>query len=239
MKEVKILVKRLIDGICTRELAISDVKSIIEESSVSKIYKIYLLDLIGGITDDVGVLHELCNYYGSIRHKCVGLFEKVSSDIFLDSTCGNSLFSNLLKEDILGLYENIILPKRSTSGSAGYDFVTPVNIVLNPGESVLVPTGIRACMLENWVLNVYPRSGLGTKYRIQLDNTVGVIDSDYYFSDNEGHIMIKITNDSKEGKTLNLGAGERFCQGVFMEYGVIFGDDVTTVRNGGFGSTSK
>ena len=62
------------------------------------------------------------------------------------------------------------------------------------------------------MLKCYPRSGLGFKYRLQLNNTVGINDSDYYGSDNEGHIFAKITNDSKEGKTVELAAGPDLCR---------------------------
>ena len=123
-------------------------------------------------------------------------------------------------------------------GSAGYDFVIPFNVVIKPGYTCLVLTGIRCKMDEGWVLNIYPRSGLGFKYRCQLDNTVGIIDQDYYYSSNMGHIMIKITNDGKEGKTLNIKAGERMCQGIFEEFGITKDDEVSTIRDGGFGSTS-
>ena len=98
---------------------------------------------------------------------------------------------------------------------------------------------IRARMEENWVLKLYPRSGLGFKYRLQLNNTVGIIDSDYYYSDNEGHIFAKITNDSNEGKSVTIDAGTGFMQGIFLEYGITEDDDATAVRNGGFGSTTK
>ena len=85
---------------------------------------------------------------------------------------------------------------------------------------------------------LFPRSGLGFKYRLQLNNTVGIIDSDYFYSDNEGHIFAKITNDSKEGKTVVLKAGEGFMQGIFLEYGITVDDETTEKRNGGFGSTT-
>ena len=89
------------------------------------------------------------------------------------------------------------------------------------------------------MLHLYPRSGLGFKYRLQLNNTVGIIDSDYYNSDNEGHIFAKITNDSNEGKTLELKAGEGFMQGIFLEYGITQDDEADGVRTGGFGSTGR
>ena len=68
---------------------------------------------------------------------------------------------------------------------------------------------------------------------------MGIIDSDYYYSDNEGHIFAKITNDSNEDKTVELKAGNGFMQGIFVEYGITVDDNVQTVRNGGFGSTTK
>ena len=89
------------------------------------------------------------------------------------------------------------------------------------------------------MLKIYPRSGLGFKFRLQLNNTVGIIDSDYFYSDNEGHIFIKITNDSNEGKTVQVKAGTGFAQGIFLEYGITVDDDATAVRNGGFGSTTE
>ena len=114
-----------------------------------------------------------------------------------------------------------------------------MQIELKPNETIKIPTGIRVEILEDWVLKLYPRSGLGFKYRLQLNNTVGIIDSDYYYSDNEGHIFAKITNDSNENRTVNINAGEGFMQGIFIQYGITLDDDVTELRNGGFGSTTK
>lgn len=129
------------------------------------------------------------------------------------------------------------MPERATVGSAGYDFYSPLDFVLEPGQTIKIPTGIRAKIEDGWVLMIFPRSGLGFKFRIQLNNTVGIIDSDYYGSDNEGHIFIKITNDSNEGKTLSLKKGDGFAQGVFLPYGVTSDDEAAALRNGGFGST--
>ena len=140
--------------------------------------------------------------------------------------------------EVQNIYENIRLPKRATAGSAGYDFFSPLSFELKPGETIKIPTGIRAEMECGWVLKLYPRSGLGFKYRLQLNNTVGIIDSDYFYSDNEGHIFIKITNASNEGKTVQVEAGTGFAQGIFLEYGITMDDDVEAVRNGGFGSTT-
>ena len=143
-------------------------------------------------------------------------------------------------------YDSIMLPKRATSGSAGYDFFSPFGFDLYPGESIVIPTGIRCEMNSNWVLMEFPRSGLGFKYGLSMANTIPVIDSDYFHSDNEGHILVKLVNDSCIAHDLghNDGAvefdvGKAFCQGIFLQYGVTIDDDVETVRNGGFGSTDN
>ena len=143
------------------------------------------------------------------------------------------------KEIIYDIYNELKLPRRATKGSAGYDFYTPIDVYLQPGETIKIPTGIRCEMNERWVLMLYPRSGLGFKYRLQLNNTVGVIDSDYFYSDNEGHIFIKLTNDSNEGKIVDVKKGQGIAQGIFMQYGIVEDDDVSELRNGGFGSTTR
>lgn len=129
------------------------------------------------------------------------------------------------------------LPTRATSGSAGYDFHSTVGFVLNPGESITIPSGIRCSIAPGWALFMLPKSGLGFKFRLQLDNTIGLVDADYYFSENEGHIMIKVTNDSKTGKVVSIKEGDKLCQGVFLPYGITIDDHADGIRNGGFGST--
>lgn len=140
--------------------------------------------------------------------------------------------------DIETVYDSITIPKRATTGSAGYDFATPLGFSLHPQETILVPTGIRCLMRPETVLLLLPRSSMGFKYRMQLDNTVGVIDSDYYNADNEGHIMIKVTNDSKQDAVLSLNAGDNFAQGIFLQYGIACEEEVISSRVGGFGSTN-
>lgn len=169
--------------------------------------------------------------------KRIAKFEKVSIEQFREGW--TDAFGEVDETELREIYEAVRLPKRATAGSAGYDFFAPVRISLAPGETVKIPTGIRVWMEPEWVLKCYPRSGLGFKFRLQLNNTVGIIDSDYYYSDNEGHIFAKITNDSNEGKILEVKAGDGFMQGIFVEYGITLDDDVTEVRNGGFGSTTK
>ncbi len=136
-------------------------------------------------------------------------------------------------------YDEIRLPKRGTSGSAGYDFFSPIAFTLQPGEFICLPTGIRTQIDDGWVLVLAPRSGQGFKYRLQLYNTLGVIDSDYFSAANEGHIMIKIVNANTEGKTLTVEKGTAFAQGIFLPYGITVDDEAEAKRTGGFGSTDR
>ena len=129
------------------------------------------------------------------------------------------------------------LPCRATTGSAGYDFVCPVEVTMRPGDTAVIPTGIRCFMEPGWVLLNCPRSSLGRKHGIRLANTVGVIDSDYVHADNEGHILVMLVNGGDHEVTLRLG--ERFCQGIFLPYGLADEAEVTGERSGGFGSTGK
>ena len=131
----------------------------------------------------------------------------------------------------------IPLPARATAGSAGYDFICPADITLQPGEAVTIPTGIRCEMQPGWVLMIFPRSGLGFKHQVRLANTVGVIDSDYFHAANEGHIMVRIVNGGNHA--VSIAKGERFCQGVFLPHGLAEEDEVLADREGGFGSTGK
>jgi len=169
--------------------------------------------------------------------KRIAKFSKVSFCQF--ETDFTKAFPNYKGNDIKDIYDTIKLPKRGTIGSAGYDFFTPISFTLSPGETILIPTGIRCKIDEDWVLKLYPRSGHGFKFRLQLNNTVGIIDSDYYNAKNEGHIMARITNDTNENKVFAIENGKGFMQGVFVEYGITVDDEADGVRVGGFGSTEK
>lgn len=182
-----------------------------------------------------------------IRMKSIAFFEKVTFKQFFKDwmTVFGDRYRNFPPEEaesmVRSVYDNIRLPKRATGGSAGYDFFAPVDITIRKGEALVIPTGIRAWMTPKWVLQIFPRSGLGFKYGMRLMNTVGIIDSDYYMADNEGHIMIKITNDCS---VFNQGAveipkGKGIAQGVFTKVGFAAEDEVCDKRTGGFGSTDK
>ncbi len=171
--------------------------------------------------------------------KTVNKFFKVSVEQYIKD------FLKLFPSESIGetamieeVYETIKLPKRSTSGSAGYDFFTPVDIHLEPNESITIPTGIKCQIEDRWFLSLYPRSGLGFKYQLHLATSVSIIDSDYYNNENnEGHIMAKLVNDGD--KTVNIEKGSAFMQSVFLPYGITDDDNADGERKGGMGSTDK
>ncbi|WP_462427224.1 nucleotide modification associated domain-containing protein [Fusobacterium varium] len=149
---------------------------------------------------------------------------------------------NQFKKDFKGLevdYEDIKLPKRSTKLSAGYDIFSPVKIELEPGQDIKLPTGLRAYMRETEYLEAVPRSGQGFKYYLRLANTVGIIDADYRFSDNEGHFYVKLRNEGN--KKVVIEKGIAMFQVIFKTYLLADGDSTQNgeIRNGGFGSSSK
>lgn len=161
--------------------------------------------------------------------KRVAKFEKVSFEQF----CKDVKEFECVKS----IYDDLSLPTRATKHSAGYDFFLPYDVTFKPGETLLIPTGIRVRIDCNWVLKIYPRSSLGFKYMLALNNTVGIIDADYYNAKNEGHIFIKLTNHSNQ--ELCLLKGSAFVQGIFVEYGITVDDEAGADRTGGFGSTDK
>ena len=171
----------------------------------------------------------------------IAQFEKVSFEQFLSDfidTFEKFEYSKPSNIDLLKqIWNNIKLPKRSTANSAGYDFITPIDFELNPGEEIKIPTGIRCKIDSDWVLTIHPRSSLGFKYQIGLANTTGIIDADYYNSDNEGHIMVKLIN--RGNKKFSANKGDKIVQGIFLPYGITVDDNSEGVRNGGFGSTGR
>lgn len=168
----------------------------------------------------------------------IAKFEKVSWEQFCKDWVDTfPSIGSVDEKRIKQIYCRIDTPKRATKGSAGYDFYAPITFSLQPGETIKIPTGIRCKMNEGWVLKCYPRSGLGFKYRCRLSNVVGIVDEDYFYSDNEGHIFLKLVNEGDKPMTVHEGDG--FAQGIFVQYGITEDDDVTDERNGGFGSTTK
>lgn len=166
-------------------------------------------------------------------------FEKISEAQFFKDFAEYISDEALDTRDALTVYNTIKLPQRATKGSAGYDIFAPYDIEIPPKGTVKIPTGIRVYLDDDKFLAVYPRSGLGFKYKMQLYNSIAVIDSDYIFSDNEGHIWCKFYNDSPDGKTITIKQGEGMCQGIIQQFFKVEDDETDGIRNGGMGSTIK
>lgn len=174
----------------------------------------------------------------------VAQFEKVSEEVYYKACTENvEVMTHIQGVGVVGTdkYLSLLeLPRRSTKGSAGYDFFLPYNLVIGAGETVTIPTGIKVKMAEGYVLMFYPRSSLGYKYKMTLDNTVGVVDCDYYGNEsNEGHITVKMTNHSDNA--CFIPKGQAYCQAVFHRYYLTDDDSLTekAERVGGYGSTNN
>lgn len=170
-------------------------------------------------------------------------FEKVSYEQFEKDVIENMI--DIMGHDIINkdciqdFYDNIHLPKRATRDSAGYDFFFPFPQRALQSESVMhIPTGVKCKIPEGWWLGIFPKSSLGINYRVQMDDTIAVIDGDYYnCAKNEGHICVKLANNDRYNRILRIDSGESYCQGIFLPYGIILEDNETAVRTGGLGST--
>ena len=201
-------------------------------------------------------------------------FEKVSLKQFIQDCAGFCTNEYALEQ----AYYQIKLPEAKTLDSAGFDFYAPFHIDIYSDSKVRIPTGIRwICEDEELVqygtrfgfyLQLVPRSSLGCKYRLQLSNTVGIIDADYWKSDNGGHILVDIyrpsmlevvtswyTNDENgilnmvsfpkrghdafDNEVLTIEAGSAFVQGIIQPYVKLPEYTRKEVRNGGFGSTDE
>lgn len=168
----------------------------------------------------------------------IAKFEKVSFEQFAEDW--RNTIGDISDDELLEIYNNIKLPRRATVSSAGYDFFLPANVVIGMNGWVNLPTGIKCQIDEGWVLQMYPRSGHGFKYGLHLANTVGIIDGDYYGNiSNEGHIFVKLVNDSMISDDITLNGGTAFCQGVFVRFGMTVDDETSKLRTGGFGSTER
>lgn len=169
----------------------------------------------------------------------IATFHKVSIDRYMIDTELQHELSDYLK-----IHEEIQLPHRGTEGSAGHDFYAPEDYILNPGDEVTIYTGVRVEFYSpHWALMLYPRSGMSHATGVRLANTTAIIDADYFYSDNEGHIIVRLCMPEyigkKKNEPLHIKKGDRFCQGVFLPYGITTNDNdfPKKTRNGGFGST--
>ena len=145
-------------------------------------------------------------------------------------------FFEVVKDEFKKNAGEIKLPTRASEHSAGYDFYSPIDVIIEPNESVLIFTDVKAHMYYDNVLMLFVRSSMG-KYPVVIANGTGIIDSDYYGNpDNDGNIGFRLLN---LGNTpYEIKVGDRIGQGVFVKYGITKDDSVTTTRQGGFGSTN-
>ena len=163
-------------------------------------------------------------------------FEKVKKEAYVEAVYN-------LEDDSIGAfeyradcYDDIKLPVRATEGSAGYDFFAPYDLHCFKDTWYTIPLGIKFITdRKDIVLLCLPRSGLGFKYKFILSNTCGVIDSDYQYAKNDGHIMVKF----KVSQDLDIKKGQAILQGLFTTYLTVDDDKVEEKRVGGFGSTSS
>lgn len=123
------------------------------------------------------------------------------------------------------------MPSRATSGSAGYDFRSPVNIVIHPNETIVINTGVRVFMETNEVLLLYPRSSVAINKDLILKNSVAVIDSDFH-----DEIQIPITNVGKSIRYINRK--DKIAQGIFQKFFTV-NDMPQQKRSGGIGSSGS
>ena len=145
-------------------------------------------------------------------------------------------FKQFAKDVSEGDYDGILLPVRKTKRSAGYDFISFLDITIKPGEVVKMPTGIKIMLEDDEFLGIFVRSSMGFKYNVRMCNQVGIIDSDYYNNiDNEGHIWIKLQNHGDSDYVIKKG--DAFAQGIIMKYLVCDDDNSFGDRVGGIGST--
>jgi len=147
-------------------------------------------------------------------------------------------FKQFAKDLSEGDYNSILLPVRKTKRSAGYDFISFLDITIKPGEVAKIPTGIKISLEDDEFLGIFVRSSMGFKYNVRMCNQVGIIDSDYYNNiDNEGHIWIKLQNHGD--KDYIIKKGDAFAQGIIMKYLVCDDDNSLGDRIGGIGSTDR
>ena len=172
-----------------------------------------------------------------------------------------------VEDNIKSIYNMIKIPIRATKNSAGYDLFAPFDIYMRPSETMIIPTGIKVKLDDDKTLICCPRSGQGSKYKLQLSNTIGVIDSDYHDNiKNEGHIFIKLTYDGfkkirevenfynkkdsdsiatfsdifdADNVPLSFTKGTPFCQGIIVKYFTVNNDNIDVIRVGGLGSTDE
>ena len=143
------------------------------------------------------------------------------------------------KVQIKKLNQKAKIPEYKTLGSSGVDLEALIEkkIIIEPGKSKIIPTGLSIAIPSNLEVQIRPRSGLASKYNISVLNTPGTIDSDY-----RGEIKIILFNHGYE--EFIVKNGDRIAQMILQPVLKFQFDEVDqlddTIRgSGGFGSTGK
>lgn len=124
-----------------------------------------------------------------------------------------------------------LLPVRATKNSVGYDFVSPEDYEIKPGVTIAIDSGVSCEFSDDLWLGIYGRSSFVRK-GLMNPLGVGIIDADYHATGNNIGIMLKNVSD----EPITIAKGDAIAQGIFHKV-ITAGDEVTTERMGGFGST--
>lgn len=149
---------------------------------------------------------------------------------------------------IAAVREGVTVPKYATPGSAGFDLQTAEDVVIPPGETVLIKTGLKMAIPEGYELQVRPRSGLSLKTKMRVANSPGTVDSDYreeicIIAENTSSVSFGSSPAQYEKTIIRFKAGERVAQGIIAEvtqaeFKLVDEQELgKTSRTGGFGST--
>lgn len=179
---------------------------------------------------------------------------------FLNAMNGAKAISHrIIQIPVIKCRENVKLPTYATDGSAAMDIYAVSDFSVKPGETIIVPTGLKVNLPKGYALLIQPRSGMSVKTKLRIANTPGLIDSDYH--EEIGVIVENIDAPIKEigteivdgepidgnlyGSSFFVGAGERFAQMRLVEVPLVnwlevsdFGK-LTSDHGKGFGSTGS
>lgn len=132
----------------------------------------------------------------------------------------------------------VSLPARETAGAAGFDLASSIDVTIDPGQIVLVPTGLIIRVPDGYFLGIFARSSTPYKRGLVVPNGVGIVDSDYCGPDDE--IKVQVLNITKE--PVHVKKGDRIAQGILLKFAVPEWDEGevgSEKTRGGFGSTGK
>ena len=153
------------------------------------------------------------------------------------------------KVEIKAFREGAVIPKKATEGAAGYDLCACIpdfsnGMMIHPGNSLIVPTGLNVNIPEGYEIQIRPRSGLAAKHGITVLNTPGTIDCDYSGDGEDFELKVILFNHNRMPFSINNG--DSIAQMVVAKLAAHtlvevqeFGQSNKTSRKGGLGSTGK